>query len=201
MASQRITIALMYIFAIVPFKKRPDALLALTGKFKKEFLSLSSSESDCFLYIAQYPGCTSLDIQIELNFDQPHVSRVLAKLIEKSYIRRLNNPKQSRQKIYFLTANKGMRLLNTWIDRTCVDLISGPNLGLARIALALEENSSLSTLVSLENLLKNMIKNHQCNNMNNTIANHSNSKIQNSNQKVQRFHHLLSKCTINVGTN
>ena len=188
-------------FAIVPLKKRPDALLALTGEFKKEFPSLSSSESDCFLYISQYPGCTTLDIQIEFNFDQPHVSRVLAKLIEKSYIRRLNNPEKSRQKIYFLTANKGMRLLNTWIDRTCVDLISGPNLGLARIALALEENSSLSTLISLKNLLKNMIKNHQYNNMNNIIANHSNSKKQNSNQKVQRFHRVLSKCTINVETN
>jgi len=73
----------MYILAIVPLKKRPDALLALTGEFKKEFLSFSSSESDCFLYIVQYPGCTTLDIQIEFNFDQPHVSRVLAKLIEK----------------------------------------------------------------------------------------------------------------------
>lgn len=162
----------MYILAIVPLKKRPDALLALTGEFKKEFPSLSTSESDCFLYIAEYPGCTT-----------PCLTRA-AKLVEKSYIRRLNNPKRSRQKIYFLTANKGMHLLNTWVDRTCIDLISGPNLGLARIALALEENSSLSTLVSLENLLKNMIKNHQCNNMNNIIANHSNSKIQNSNQKV-----------------
>ena len=64
-------------------KERPDALVALTGKFKKEFLSHSSSESDCFLYIAQYPGCTSLDIQTEFGFDQPHVSRVLTKLIEK----------------------------------------------------------------------------------------------------------------------
>ena len=191
----------MYILAIVPLKKRPDALLALTGEFKKEFLSFSSSESDCFLYIAQYPGCTTLDIQIEFNFDQPHVSRVLAKLIEKGYIRRLNNPKKSLKKIYFLTANKGMRLLNTWIDKTCKDLISGPNLGLARIALALEQNSSLSTLVLLENLLKNMIENRQCNNTNNIIANHSNSKIQNSNQKVQYFHRSLSKCTINVGTN
>lgn len=111
----------------MPLKKRPDALLALTGKFKKEFLSLSSSESDCFLHIAQHPGCTSIEIQAEFNFDQPHVSRVLAKLTEKNYIRRLNNPKQSRQKIYFLTANKGMRLLNSWIDKICVDLISVPN--------------------------------------------------------------------------
>ena len=94
-----------------------------------------------------------------------------------------------------------MRLLNTWIDKTCKDLISGPNLGLARIALALEQNSSLSTLVLLENFLKNMIENRQCNNTNNIIANHSNSKIQNSNQKVQYFHRSLSKCTINVGTN
>ena len=188
-------------FAIVPLKKRPDALLALTGEFKKEFPSLSSSESDCFLYISQYPGCTTLDIQIEFNFDQPHVSRVLAKLIEKSYIRRLNNPEQTRQKIYFLTANKGMRLLNTWIDRTCVDLISGPNLGLARIAHALEKSSSISTLISLKNLVENAIKNHQCNNENNIISNNSVSSIQNSNQKVQRFHRILSESTNNLETN
>ena len=185
----------MYILAIVPLKNRPDALLALTGEFKKEFLSFSSSESDCFLYIAQYPGCTTLDIQIEFNFDQPHVSRVLAKLIEKGYIRRLNNPKKSLKKIYFLTANKGMRLLNTWIDKTCKDLISGPNLGLARIAHAFEESSSISTLISLKNLLENAIKNFECNNGNYIISNNSISSLQNSNQKVQYFHRLLSKST------
>ena len=65
--------------------------------------------------------------------------------IEKNYIRRLNNPKQSRQKIYFLTAKKGMRLLNECIDSCCEDLLSSSNLGLARIALALEK-SSLATL-------------------------------------------------------
>jgi len=185
----------MYILAIVPLKNRPDALLALTGEFKKEFLSFSSSESDCFLYIAQYPGCTSIEIQTEFNFDQPHVSRVLTKLIEKNYIRRLNNPKQSRQKIYFLTANKGMNLLNAWIDKTCKDLISGPNLGLARIAHAFEESSSISTLISLKNLLENAIKNFECNNGNNIISNNSISSLQNSNQKVQYFHRLLSKST------
>ena len=185
----------------MPLKKRPDALLALTGKFKKEFLSLSSSESDCFLHIAQHPGCTSIEIQTEFNFDQPHVSRVLAKLTEKNYIRRLNNPQQSRQKIYFLTANKGMRLLNSWIDRTCVDLISGPNLGLARIARALEESSSISTLISLKNLVENAIKNHKSESQNNIISNNSISSIQNSNQKVQRFHRILSESTNNLETN
>ena len=185
----------------MPHRERPDALVALTGKFKKEFLSLSSSESDCFLHIAQYPGCTPLDIQTEFNFDQPHVSRTLAKLVEKNYIRRLINPEQSRQKIYFLTANKGMRLLNSWIDRTCIDLISSPNFGLARIAYALEKSSSISTLISLKNLIENAIKSHQYTNENNIITNNSNSKIQNSNQKVQRFHRLLSKSTIDLETN
>lgn len=179
-------------------RKRQDALLALTGKFKKEFLSLSSSESDCLLHVAEYPGCTSLDIQIEFNFDQSHVSRVLAKLIEKNYIRRLNSPKQSRQKFYFLTANKGMRLLNAWIDRACVDLISKPNLGLARIAHALEESSSISTLISLKNYLEHTITNHQNNNFNGKDFSNSNSGILNSNQKVQRIHRLLSKSTISV---
>jgi DNA-binding MarR family transcriptional regulator len=185
----------------VPLKKRPDALLALTGKFKKEFLSLSSSESDCFLHIAQHPGCTSIEIQTEFNFDQPHVSRVLAKLAEKNYIRRLNNPQQSRQKIYFLTANKGMRLLNSWIDRTCVDLISGPNLGLARVAHALEKSSSISTLISLKNLIENAIKNHHSDSRNNIISDNSIASTQNSNQKVQRFHRLLSESTKNLETN
>jgi DNA-binding MarR family transcriptional regulator len=185
----------------VPLKKRPDALLALTAKFKKEFLSLSSSESDCFLHIAQHPGCTSIEIQTEFNFDQPHVSRVLAKLAEKNYIRRLNNPQQSRQKIYFLTANKGMRLLNSWIDRTCVDLISGPNLGLARVAHALEESSSISTLISLKNLIENAIKNHHSDSRNNIVSDNSIASTQNSNQKVQRFHRLLSESTKNLETN
>ena len=185
----------------MPLKKRPDALLALTGKFKKEFLSLSSSESDCFLHIAQHPGCTSIEIQTEFNFDQPHVSRVLAKLAEKNYIRRLNNPQQSRQKIYFLTANKGMRLLNSWIDRTCVDLISGPNLGLARVAHALEQSSSISTLISLKNLIENAIKNRHSNSRNNIISDNSIASTQNSNQKVQRFHRLLSESTKNLETN
>jgi len=185
----------------VPLKKRPDALLALTGKFKKEFLSLSSSESDCFLHIAQHPGCTSIEIQTEFNFDQPHVSRVLAKLAEKNYIRRLNNPQQSRQKIYFLTANKGMRLLNSWIDRTCVDLISGPNLGLARVAHALEESSSISTLISLKNLIENAIKNHHSDSRNKIVSDNSIASTQNSNQKVQRFHRLLSESTKNLETN
>lgn len=185
----------------MPLKKRPDALLALTAKFKKEFLSLSSSESDCFLHIAQHPGCTSIEIQTEFNFDQPHVSRVLAKLAEKNYIRRLNNPQQSRQKIYFLTANKGMRLLNSWIDRTCVDLISGPNLGLARVAHALEESSSISTLISLKNLIENAIKNHHSDSRNNIVSDNSIASTQNSNQKVQRFHRLLSESTKNLETN
>jgi len=184
----------------VPLKKRPDALLALTGKFKKEFLSLSSSESDCFLHIAQHPGCTSIEIQTEFNFDQPQVSRVLTKLIEKNYIRRLNNPKQSRQKIYFLTANKGMRLLNSWIDKICVDLISVPNLGLARIAHAFEESSSISTLNLLKNLVDNAIKDLACKNENNIISNNSISSLKNSNQKVQRFHRLLSESSNNLET-
>lgn len=182
----------------MPLKKRPDALLALTGKFKKEFLSLSSSESDCFLHIAQHPGCSSIEIQTEFNFDQPHVSRVLAKLVEKNYIRRLNNPKQTRQKIYFLTANKGMRLLNSWTDKTCIDLISGSNLGLARIAHALEKSSSISTLISLKNYLEHTITNHQNNNFNCKDFSNSNSSILNSNQKVQRIHRSLSKSTISM---
>ena len=185
----------------MPLKKRPDALLALTGKFKKEFLSLSSSESDCFLHIAQHPGCTSIEIQTEFNFDQPHVSRVLAKLAEKNYIWRRKNPQQSRQKIYFLTANKGMRLLNSWIDRTCVDLISGPNLGLARVAHALEKSSSISTLISLKNLIENAIKNHHSDSRNNIVSDNSIASTQNSNQKVQRFHRLLSESTKNLETN
>ena len=185
----------------VPLKKRPDSLLALTGKFKKEFTSFSSSESDCFCYIAQNPGCTAMEIQTEFDFDQPHVSRMLAKLIEKNYIRRLNNPKQSRQKIYFLTANKGMHLLNSWINKTCVDLISGQNLRLARIAHALEESSSISTLILFQNLVENAIKNYQSNNENNIISNNSISSMRNSNQKVQRFHRLLSESTINLETN
>ncbi len=185
----------------MPLKKRQDALLALTGKFKKEFSSFSSSESDCFLHIAQHPGCTSIEIQTEFNFDQPHVSRVLTKLIEKNYIRRLNNPKQSRQKIYFLTANKGMSSLNAWIDKTCKDLISGPNLGLARIAHALAESSSISTLISLKNLLENAIKNFECKNENNIISNNSIFSLKNSNQKVQRFHRLLSESLNNLETN
>ena len=191
----------MYILAIVPLKNRPDDLLALTGKYKKEFLSLSSSESDCFLHIAQHPGCTSIEIQTEFNFDQPHVSRVLAKLIEKNYIRRLNNTKQSRQKIYFLTANKGMSSLNAWIDKTCKDLISGPNLGLARIAHAFEESSSISTLNLLKNLLDNAIKDLECENENNIISNNFISSLKNSNQKVQRFHRLLSESSNNLETN
>ena len=180
----------------MPHRERPDALVALTGKFKKEFLFLSSSESDCFLHIAQYPGCTSIDIQSEFNFDQPHVSRVLNKLIEKNYIRRLSDPKQSRQKIYFLTAKKGMRLLNECIDSCCEDLLSSSNLGLARIALALE-NSSLATLSSLKCLIENTIKLKQNGNLNCMVANDCNSIIMNSNQKVQRYHRLLSKAAIN----
>ena len=88
-----------------------------------------------------------------------------------------------------------MNLLNAWIDKTYKDLISGPNLGLARIAHALEESSSISTLISLKNLLENAIKNFECNNENNIISNNSISSLQNSNQKVQYFHRLLSKST------
>jgi hypothetical protein len=94
-----------------------------------------------------------------------------------------------------------MHLLNSWIDRTCVDLISGPNLGLARIAHALEESSSISTLISLKNLVENAIKNHQSDSKNNIISNNSTSSLQNSNQKVQRFHRLLSESTNNLQTN
>ncbi len=92
----------MYILAIVPLKNRPDALLALTGEFKKEFLSFSSSESDCFLHIAQHPGCTSIEIQTEFNFDQPQVSRVLTKLIEKIILGASIIPNNLVKKFIFL---------------------------------------------------------------------------------------------------
>jgi hypothetical protein len=91
--------------------------------------------------------------------------------------------------------------LNSWINKTCVDLISGQNLRLARIAHALEESSSISTLILFQNLVENAIKNYQSNNENNIISNNSISSMRNSNQKVQRFHRLLSESTINLETN
>jgi len=94
-----------------------------------------------------------------------------------------------------------MRLLNAWMDKTCKDLISGPNLGLARIAYALEESSSISTLNLLKNLLDNAIKDLECENENNIISNNSISSLKNSNQKVQRFHRLLSESSNNLETN
>ena len=94
-----------------------------------------------------------------------------------------------------------MNLLNAWIDKTCKDLISGPILGLARIAHPFEESSSISTLISLKNLLENAIKNFECNNGNNIISNNSISSLQNSNQKVQYFHRLLSESSNNLETN
>ncbi len=94
-----------------------------------------------------------------------------------------------------------MNLLNAWIDKTCKDLISVPNLGLARIAHAFEESSSISTLNLLKNLVDNAIKDLACKNKNNIISNNSISSLKNSNQKVQRFHRLLSESSNNLETN
>jgi hypothetical protein len=74
-------------------------------------------------------------------------------------------------------------------------------LGLARVAHALEESSSISTLISLKNLIENAIKNHHSDSRNNIISDNSIASTQNSNQKVQRFHRLLSESTKNLETN
>lgn len=136
--------------------KRPDSLLFLLANFKKQFLALSAAEAEVFVNVAQNPGCTSQEIQNQLNIDQPHASRTLSKLVEKKYLRRLNNPKQLRQKVYYLTPVKGMQALNEWIDSSWQKLLNDPDLGLARLCAALE-SAPISTLSTLKEVLDDQI--------------------------------------------
>ena len=136
--------------------KRPDSLLFLLANFKKQFLALSAAEAEVFVNVAQNPGCTSQEIQNQLNIDQPHASRTLSKLVEKKYLRRLNNPKQLRQKVYYLTPVKGMQALNEWIDCSWQKLLNDPDLGLARLCAALE-SAPISTLSTLKEVLDDQI--------------------------------------------
>jgi len=126
--------------------KRPDSLLFLLANIKKRFLSLSAAEAEVFVNVAQNPGCSSQEIQKQLNIDQPYASRTLSKLVEKNYLRRLSNPKQPRQKVYYLTPVNGMQALNE------------PDLGLARLCAALE-SAPISTLTTLKNALDNHLEN------------------------------------------
>lgn len=132
--------------------KRPDSLLFLLANFKKQFLALSTAESEVFVNVAQNPGCTSQEIQQQLNIDQPHASRTLSKLVEKNYLRRINNPKQPRQKVYFLTPVRGMQALNEWIDTSWKKVLEDPDLGLASLCAALE-SAPISTLCTLKEVL------------------------------------------------
>lgn len=136
--------------------KRPDSLLFLLANFKKQFLALSAAEAEVFVNVAQNPGCTSQEIQNQLNIDQPHASRTLSKLVEKKYLRRLNNPKQLRQKVYYLTPVKGMQALNEWIDSSWQKLLNDPDLGLARLCAALE-SAPISILSTLKEVLDDQI--------------------------------------------
>ena len=138
--------------------KRPDSLLFLLANFKKRFLSLSAAEADVFVNVAQNPGCSSQEIQKQLNIDQPYASRTLSKLVEKNYLRHLSNPKQPRQKVYYLTPVKGMQALNDWIDNSWQKLLNDPGLGLARLCAALE-SAPISTLTTLKNALDNHLEN------------------------------------------
>jgi DNA-binding MarR family transcriptional regulator len=138
-------------------RRRPDSLLVLLANFKKQFLALSPAEAEVFVNIAQNPGCTSRELQNQLNIDQPQASRTLGKLVEKKYLRRLNNPKQIRQKVYYLTPVKGMQALNEWIDASWRKLLNEPDLGLARLCAALE-SAPISTLSTLKEALDEQIK-------------------------------------------
>jgi DNA-binding MarR family transcriptional regulator len=132
--------------------KRPDSLLFLLTNFKKKFLALSAAEAEVFVNVAQNPGCTSQEIQKQLNIDQPHASRILSKLVEKTFLRCLKKPKTLRQKVYYLTPVKGMQALNDWIDASWQKLLNDSDLGLARLCAALE-SAPLSTLSTLREVL------------------------------------------------
>ena len=176
--------------------KRPDSLLFLLANFKKRFLSLSAAEAEVFVNVAQNPGCSSQEIQKQLNIDQPYASRTLSKLVEKNYLRRLSNPKQPRQKLYYLTPVKGMRALNDWIDNSWQKLLNDPDLGLARLCAALE-SAPISTLTTLKNVLESHLS--HSNNQEDKDKN-SSEHPRNRNKSINKFMLQLNQPTAYTNT-
>ena len=106
------------------FHPGQDPLLKVLLSFKRDFLALSQSDAEVFVDVAQHPGTTSAEIQKRLHVDQPHTSRVLSKLVQKGYLRRLADPKRVNRKKYFLTAARGMPKLREWLKQARLSLDS-----------------------------------------------------------------------------
>ena len=78
----------------------------------------SKSEVEIIRLIAVYPGLSSTFLQEALSLDQPHVSRVLKRLLSKGCIRRVRSECTGKRFMfrYYIDPSNGVNMTYTSID-------------------------------------------------------------------------------------
>ena len=91
-----------------------------------EFLkSFSKSEVEIIRLIALHPGVVSSFFEDSLSFDQPHVSKVLKRLLRKGYIRRVKDVSPGKRDLlrYYINPSHGVQSVYSLIDKDMDNLV------------------------------------------------------------------------------
>ena len=87
--------------------------------------SFSKSEVEIILLIALQPGVVSSFIEDSLSLDQPHVSKVLKRLLRKGCIRRIKVVSPGKRELlrYYIKSSHGVQSVYSLIDKDMDNLV------------------------------------------------------------------------------
>ena len=82
------------------------------------FSTFSKSEAEIIRLIICCPGTSAASVEEALSLDQPHVSRVLNRLLSKGYVRRIKFDSKGKRLIYryYLDPSKNLAMTYSLID-------------------------------------------------------------------------------------
>ena len=82
------------------------------------FSTFSKSEAEILRLIMSSPGTSAASVEEALSLDQPHVSRVLKRLLSKGYVRRIKSESKGKRFLYryYLEPSNGLVMTYSLID-------------------------------------------------------------------------------------
>ncbi|QNJ32740.1 marR family protein [Synechococcus sp. PROS-9-1] len=87
--------------------------------------AFSKSEVEIIRLIALHPGVVSSFLEDSLSLDQPHVSKVLKRLLSKGYIRRIKVVSTGKRDLlrYYINPSYGVQSVYSLIDKDMDNLV------------------------------------------------------------------------------
>ena len=87
--------------------------------------AFSKSEVEIIRLIALHPGVVSSFLEDSLSLDQPHVSKVLKRLVNKGYIRRVKVVSPGKRDLfrYYINPSHGVQSIYSLIDKDMDNLV------------------------------------------------------------------------------